>query len=90
MVFEWDQDKNESNRKKHGIDFETARNIWLDDNRVEIEAPYPIESRWIVIGDVAGKIWVAVYTIRNGTIRIISVRRARAKGIKLYGKKTTG
>lgn len=90
MIFEWDQDKNESNRKKHGIDFETARNIWLDDNRVEIEAPYPIENRWIVIGNMAGKIWVAVYTIRNSTIRIISVRRARTKEVKLYEEKTTG
>jgi hypothetical protein len=90
MVFEWDQGKNESNRKKHGIDLETARNIWFDDNRVEIEAPYPIESRWTVIGNVAGKIWVALYTIRNSTIRIISVRRARTKEVKLYEKKAIG
>jgi uncharacterized DUF497 family protein len=44
MVFEWDKEKSESNLKKQGIDFETARKIWLDENRVEIEAPYPIEQ----------------------------------------------
>jgi uncharacterized DUF497 family protein len=28
MEFEWDDDKNESNFEKHGLDFETAMQIW--------------------------------------------------------------
>jgi uncharacterized DUF497 family protein len=87
MSFEWDPEKSKSNRKKHGIDFETAKQIWLDDNRVEIKAPYPVEDRWIVIGSVHEKVWVAVYTIRDDTVRIISVRRAREKEVKLYEEK---
>jgi uncharacterized DUF497 family protein len=39
MKFEWNPNKSESNRKKHGIDFEAAKALWLDDNRVEILAP---------------------------------------------------
>jgi len=90
MIFEWDKEKSRSNFKKHGIDFETARKIWFDENRIEIEAPYPIEKRWIVIGAIEGKVWAAIYTIRDGALRIISVRRARPKEKKLYEKKTLG
>ncbi|HOW54171.1 MAG TPA: BrnT family toxin [Syntrophorhabdaceae bacterium] len=90
MKFEWDTVKNELNLEKHGIDFETAKDIWLDENRIEIEAPYPIENRWIVIGTAQGKVWAAVYTMRKGVIRMISVRRARAKEVRLYEEKTPG
>jgi uncharacterized DUF497 family protein len=72
MVFEWDKEKSESNLKKHGIDFETARKIWLDENRIEIEAPYPIEKRWIVIGAIEKKEWTAVFTVRKDAVRIIA------------------
>ncbi len=90
MKFEWDTAKNELNLDKHGMDFETAKSIWLDENRIEIEAPYPIENRWIVIGMVQGKVWAAVYTMRKDVIRMISVRRARVKEVKLYEEKTPG
>lgn len=88
MVFEWDKEKSESNFKKHGIDFETARKIWLDENRIEIEAPYPIERRWVLIGAIEDKVWTAIFTIRDDAIRIISVRRSRTKEKKIYDKKT--
>ena len=87
MKFEWDDDKNSSNKTKHGIDFETAKGLWLDENRVEIKVPYPIEDRWIVIGKLQKKIWTAIYTIRSEAIRIISVRRARKKEAELYETK---
>jgi uncharacterized DUF497 family protein len=87
MNFEWDPKKSTSNHKKHGIDFETAKHIWLDDNRVEIKAPYPVEDRWIMIGSAHKKVWSAVYTIRGNTVRIISVRRAREKEVKFYEEK---
>jgi hypothetical protein len=45
MIFEWDPAKNQSNQKKHGIDFESARPLWDDPDRIEITAPYPVEDR---------------------------------------------
>lgn len=87
MKFEWDNNKSISNKEKHGIDFETAMNLWQDNNRVEITASYPEESRWIMIGKIKDKLWTAIYTIRKDTIRIISVRRSREKEVKLYEEK---
>jgi hypothetical protein len=65
MHFEWDSEKSNSNKTKHRIDFETAQNIWLDNDRIEIKAPHPIEDRWIVIGTIEDKVWAAIYTFRG-------------------------
>ena len=69
MKFEWDDVKSRVNRKKHGIDFETARDIWLDEDRIEIEAPHPVENRNIIIAQLHGKLWTAVYTMRSNVSR---------------------
>jgi uncharacterized DUF497 family protein len=86
MEFGWDLNKSRSNLIKHGIDFETAKNLWLDEDRIEIWAPHPVEDRGIVIGKHQNKLWTAIFTMRGNAIRIISVRRARKKEAKLYEK----
>jgi uncharacterized protein len=69
------------------IAFESAKALWLDGNRIEIEAPHPIEERRILIARSQGKFWTAVFTIREeSTIRLISVRRSRKKEVELYEK----
>lgn len=84
MRFEWDPIKSATNNTKHGIDFETAKNLWRDDNRVEIHVSYPDEERFIIVGKLNNKYWTAVYTMRDARIRIISVRRSREKEVQLY------
>jgi uncharacterized protein len=90
MTFDWDGRKSLANREKHGIDFETAKSLWLDDRRVEIEMTFPDEKRWALIARVQGKTWTAIYTVRDETIRLISVRRSRTKEVRLYEEKTVG
>ncbi|MEW6030740.1 MAG: BrnT family toxin [Chloroflexota bacterium] len=84
MSFEFDASKNQSNREKHGIDFEEAQALWLDENRLEIPAKTIDEARHLVIGKIKGKFWSAVITYRGDNIRIISVRRSRDEEIELY------
>ena len=84
MPFEYDPQKSQSNREKHGIDFETAQAIWDDPDYLEIPAKTADEPRWLVIGKIGGKCWSAVMTYRGDNIRIISVRRSRAEEIELY------
>ena len=91
MNFDWDATKSVANKGKHGIDFETARELWRDENRIEIEAPHPVEERRILIARLHEKVWTAVYTIRGGsTVRLISVRRSRDKEVALYEKGKIG
>lgn len=35
MTFEWDENKNKLNKRKHGISFEEAVSVFLDEKRIE-------------------------------------------------------
>ncbi|HGG60662.1 MAG TPA: BrnT family toxin [Gammaproteobacteria bacterium] len=82
--FEFDRNKSESNRDKHGIDFIEAQALWNDPFVVEIPARTVDEQRFLVIGKIGEKHWSAVVTPRNGNIRIISVRRSRPEEVAIY------
>lgn len=90
MTFEWDNEKSCSNQAKHGIDFDVAKALWDDSNRVEIQSSYPIESRSILIAKLDKKLWTAIFTRRRSAMRIISVRRARKQEANLYDQKENG
>jgi uncharacterized DUF497 family protein len=87
MDFEWDAKKNRANKAKHGIDFDTATELWNDPDRIEIQTNFPDENRNALIGKIGKKLWAAIFTRRVNAIRIISVRRSRKKETKLYEHK---
>jgi uncharacterized protein len=84
MNFEYDPDKSASNKSKHGIDFEEAKALWLDRNKIIVKASDTSEPRQMVIGLIEKKHWSAVITQRGENIRIISVRRSREGEIRHY------
>jgi uncharacterized protein len=84
MGFEYDPVKSAENKRKHGIDFDTALQLWSDDALVEIPAKVVDEVRWLVIGKIADRHWSAVITRRGENVRLISVRRSRVEEVALY------
>lgn len=80
MRFEWDENKNETNQKKHGISFETAKLIFNDPSCLFVlDRKEAGEQRWHAIGMIpkTAAVLTVVHTeIREGSIRIISARRA--------------
>ncbi len=84
MNFEFDQRKSESNKKKHGIDFTEAQELWDDPELLEIPLKSADEPRTLLIGRISGKHWSAIITYRKERIRIISVRRSRTEERDLY------
>ena len=84
MKFEFDPKKSDSNKKKHGIDFIEAQELWNDLDLLEIPVITSDEARFLVIGKINDKHWTGIITYRNDNIRIISVRRARNEEIELY------
>lgn len=78
MPFEYDPAKSQANQLKHGIDFEEAQKLWNDESALEGKTPYTKEERYYRIGRIGRAYWTAIFTYRSsGTIRLISVRRAR-------------
>ena len=84
MEFEYDQTKSQINKEKHGVDFDEAQALWLDEDRVEFPARSDTEERHALVAMKDGRVWVAFYTVRETSIRIISVRRARENEEKTY------
>ncbi len=85
MKFEFDINKSESNKGKHGIDFVEAQALWNDPDLLEIPAKkLEDEKRYLLIGKIGQKHWSAVITYRNDVVRIISVRRSRGKEVDYY------
>jgi uncharacterized protein len=91
-VFEYDPAKSAANKAKHGIDFDEAQALWLDEKRIELPTRQgaDTERRWLVIGAFAGRVWTAVATERNGRVRIISARRSRVDEVRGYADQQRG
>ena len=85
MKFEWDEEKNILNRRKHGISFETAAYVFEDDNYIEMyDFEHSMdEERYIAIGMVGDLLFV-VFTERGENIRLISARPATERERRLY------
>ena len=85
LNFEWDEEKNEINKKKHKISFEIAVHVFDDPDYIEM---YDFEhskdeERFIAIGRV-GDILFVVFVERGENIRIISARLATDMEKELY------
>jgi uncharacterized protein len=84
MRFEWDADKDQANRKKHGVSFELATRVFAEPGYVlwEDRIDEDGEMRWHAIG-LADAVLVLVVHVYRSTIdgeeiiRIISARKAR-------------
>lgn len=93
MDFEWDDAKAASNLEKHGISFEVAAKVFLDENAITIQDlrfEYG-EERFITYGQIDGRIYVVVFTLddERNIIRLISARKANARERSRYGDDET-
>ena len=89
MHFEWDPRKERLNRRKHGVSFEEAQTVFLDEWGVLIDDPDHSngEERFILIGmSAALRVLIVCHSYRasDAVIRIISSRRAEAHERREY------
>ena len=75
--FEWDEEKDTANFRKHGIHFRTAAKVFLDPNKlIREDEEHLSEQRFDILGKV-GKILFVVCAFREkNTVRLISARIA--------------
>ena len=92
--FEWDESKNLSNLRKHGVNFEFAALVFEDPLRISVlERVVDFEERWQTFGTVRGQFLLMVTHTsvdqrEDGTwvevIRIISARFAEPEERRRY------
>jgi len=91
ITFDWDTAKNIANRKKHGISFEEAQTVFVDEHALLIHDPdhSSDEDRFVLLGLSAKfRLLVVSHSYRKSdmVIRIISARKATRKEQKQYGE----
>jgi uncharacterized DUF497 family protein len=90
MRFEWDETKNRSNRRKHGIAFELATEVFADPFCLTIaDRASGDEERYWTIGRIENlAVTVVVHTTRDDggeeLVRIISARKATPRERRIY------
>ncbi len=89
LRFEWDDRKAAINAKKHGVTFDEARSVFVDERAKLIDDPdhSEDEDRFVLLGLSSALRLLLVchcYRSEGGVIRIISARKATARESKSY------
>lgn len=91
IQFKWDENKNRQNKREHGVSFEEAQTVFLDENAIRFFDPdhSEDEDRFIMLG-LSFKLRVLVvchcYRENDEVIRLISARKADKDEIRDYGR----
>jgi len=91
VKFEWDENKRQSNVRKHGIDFQEACEIFNNPmlRRIDDRFEYG-EDRWAALGRTHRCVVLVVYIeLDEEVIKIISIRKATKNERKTYEKYLT-
>jgi uncharacterized DUF497 family protein len=87
-MYTWHEQKNRSNKKKHGFYFSEIVEVFEDPHLIEWydrEHSTPGEERYICLGTLRGVVIVYVVIIPEGeNIQIISARRAEPPEERIY------
>lgn len=91
MLFIWDDSKNKKNKRKHGVSFEEAETVFLDENGLSMHDPdhSTDEDRFVLIGMSEHlRLVVVIHAFRedDDIIRIISARPATKTESKNYAR----
>jgi uncharacterized DUF497 family protein len=89
IEFAWDRRKARSNLVKHGVSFEEAQTVFLDENARLIDDPdhSAEEKRFVLVGySFQARCLIVSHCYRepDSVIRLISARRATAHEEELY------
>jgi uncharacterized protein len=78
MKFTWDEDKRQSNLKKHGVDFCDVPKMFAGPMLVRLDRRGDYgEDRWIGYGFIETMLLAIVYTeLHPDIVRVISLRKA--------------
>ena len=95
MRFEWNQNKNISNQKKHGIAFEEAQTVFYDEYAILFDDPdhSEEEDRFLIIGiSQRERLCIVSHCYRgeDDVIRIISARKATKTESTYYSDNRKG
>jgi len=91
LNFEWDPNKDATNREKHGISFDEASTAFFDPLSSTVLDPRHSddEARFVLVGlTYSGRLVVVFHTDRDEAVRLISARLATRSERRAYEQQT--
>lgn len=85
MEIEFDPDKDVQNQNKHGLSLVDAGRIDFGTAAVVSDDRFS-EARFRAYGVIDGRLHMLAFTMRGGTLRAISLRKANAREVRRYGR----
>jgi len=85
MDYEWDEKKRLANLGSHGVDFVSVREFDWDTALIAPDTRREYgEARFVALGIIEDRLHVCVFTDRPGVRRIISLRKANRREVRMY------
>ena len=90
ITFEWDENKDRINTKKHGVSFREAMTVFSDEYALIVtdEVHSALENRFVILGiSMNLRLLVVCHCYRTSdmVVRIISARKANKSETDQYG-----
>jgi len=87
MQYEWDESKRAANYAKHGVDFTEAEGFEWSTAIEAMDSRFDYgEERWVALGLIGKRLYVLIYTRRQESVCLISLRRANTREREYYEK----
>jgi uncharacterized protein len=89
MQISFDPDKNEANIQSRGLPFALVTQLDWSSAIIEEDQRHDYgEQRYLALGLIGERLHAVVFTPRAGLMHVISLRKANAREVHLYAKKT--
>jgi uncharacterized protein len=83
----FDPAKDAANIAKHGLSLAEAVEFEMNRARVSRDTRRNYgEARFVAVGPLRRRLCVLIFTVRDGAVRVISLRRANAREVARYGR----
>ncbi|MBI5598085.1 MAG: BrnT family toxin [Elusimicrobia bacterium] len=82
--FEYDPEKSRRNKERHGVSLNWARRLWRENHVLLPARAASGENRCFILAKTQGRCFMAVFTLRRRTIRLISCHRADRRLERIY------
>jgi uncharacterized DUF497 family protein len=85
-MYEWNEIKRKANLAKHGVDFTAIEAFAWEEALVipDTRKDYG-EPRFLAFGPIDDRLHCLAFSVRGGSIRVISLRKANRREVKRYG-----
>jgi uncharacterized DUF497 family protein len=90
VEIEFDPNKDQANRLKHGVWLALAAEMDLGAAIIEPDQRRRYgEERLVALGPISGQLYLLAFTMRGEVMRVISLRKANARERRRYAQKTS-